>query len=44
MTLFPIANLYGDGPISSASAMVVVTTSGVEVLNRFRAAPDDLAK
>jgi Xaa-Pro dipeptidase len=44
MTLFPIANLYGAGPISSASAMVVVTASGVDVLSRFRPAPDDLAK
>jgi Xaa-Pro dipeptidase len=42
MTLFPIANLYGPGPIASASQMVVVTRSGVEVLTRFVPSPDDL--
>lgn len=44
MTLFPIANLYGPGPISSASQMVVVTHSGAEVLTRFVPSPDDLAR
>jgi Xaa-Pro dipeptidase len=44
MTLFPIANLYGPGPISSASQMVLVTPSGAEVLSRFTASPDDLAR
>ena len=44
MTLFPIANLYGPGPISSASQMVVVTPSGAEVLTRFVPTPDDLAR
>jgi Xaa-Pro aminopeptidase len=44
MTLFPIANLYGPGPISSASQMVVVTASGADVLTRFVPSPDDLAR
>ncbi len=44
MTLFPIANLYGPGPISSASQMVLVTESGAEVLTRFTPSPDDLAR
>jgi Xaa-Pro aminopeptidase len=44
MTLFPIANLYGPGPISSASLMVVVTPSGAEVLTRFTPSSSDLAR
>jgi Xaa-Pro dipeptidase len=44
MTLFPIANLYGPGPISSASAMIVVTPTGAETLNRFVPLPDDLER
>jgi Xaa-Pro dipeptidase len=44
MTLFPIANLYGPGPISSASQMVLVTPSGAEPLCRFTPSPDDLAR
>ena len=44
MTLFPIANLYGPGPTLSASQMVLVTPTGVEVLSRFEPRPDDLAR
>ena len=44
MTLFPIANLYGPGPISSASQMVVVTASGADVLTRFVPSADDLGR
>jgi Xaa-Pro dipeptidase len=44
MTLFPIANLYGPGPIASASQMVVVTPGGAEALTRFVPSPDDLAR
>jgi Xaa-Pro dipeptidase len=44
MTLFPIANLYGPGPIASASQMVLVTPSGAEALTRFTPSPDDLAR
>jgi Xaa-Pro dipeptidase len=44
MTLFPIANLYGPGPTLSASQMVLVVPTGVEVLSRFEPRPDDLAR
>lgn len=44
MTLFPIANLYGPGPISSASQMVVVSRAGADVLSRFEPSADDLTR
>jgi Xaa-Pro dipeptidase len=44
MTLFPIANLYGPGPTLSASQMIVVTSTGAEVLSKFEPSPNDLAR